>query len=314
MEEPSLMENQLKPPSVLISGGSGLIGKYLTSILVVRGYNVSHLSRSSKQSGNVRLFYWEPEKGIIDTEAFEGIDHIVHLAGANIGKARWTKKRKEEIVNSRMKTTGLLFRGIIENDIKLKTFISASAAGYYGSISSEKIFTEKDLPANDFLGTTCRKWEEAADKFMDTGIRTVKIRTAVVLDRNDSALSKLMMPAKSGFLVQTGSGRQYMPWIHIDDLCNIYLKAIEDQDMNGAYNAVSPQNVTHKEFVETLARVMGKPLFPVPVPAFVIRAVLGKMSDVLLSGSRISSEKIVSSGFKFRYPTLEGCLRSILLR
>jgi uncharacterized protein len=314
MAEPSLMENQLKTPSVLITGGSGLIGKYLTSVLLVKGYNVSHLSRSSKQTGNVRLFNWKPEKGVIDIKVFEGIDHIVHLAGANIGEARWTKKRKEEIVNSRVKTIGLLFRGIIENDIKLKTFISASAVGYYGSITSEKIFTEKDLPETDFLGTTCRNWEEAADKFMNTGIRTVKIRTAVVLDKNDSALSKLMMPAKFGFLVQTGSGRQYIPWIHIDDLCNIYLKAIEDQDMNGAYNAVSPQNVTHKEFVETLARVMGKPLFPVPVPAFVIRAALGKMSDVVLTGSRISSEKIVSSGYKFRYPVLEICLKNILVR
>jgi len=314
LEEPSLMENQLKTPSVLITGGSGLIGKYLTSVLLVKGYNVSHLSRSSKQSGNVRLFNWEPEKGVIDTKAFEGIDHIVHLAGANIGETRWTKKRKEEIVNSRVKTTGLLFRKIIENDIKLKTFISASAVGYYGLINSEKIFTEKDLPGTDFLGTTCRNWEEAANNFMNKGIRTVKIRTAVVLDKDDSALSKLMIPAKFGFLVQTGSGRQYMPWIHIDDLCNIYLKAIEDQNMNGAYNAVSPQNVTHKEFVESLARVMEKPLLPIPVPAFVISVVLGKMSDVILMGSRISSEKIVSSGYKFRYPDLEECLKNILLR
>jgi len=148
---------------------------------------------------------------------------------------------------------------------------------------------------------------------MNNSIRTIKIRTALVLDKNDSALSKLMMPAKFGFLVQTGSGRQYMPWIHIDDLCNIYLKAIEDQEMNGAYNAVSPQHITHKEFVETLARVMEKPLFPVPVPAFVIRAALGKMSDIVLKGNRISSEKIVSSGYKFRYPLLEGCLKNILV-
>ena len=310
MPENQTRENQLKRPSVLITGGSGLIGKYLTAALLLKGYNVSHLSRSSHQTGTVRVFQWDPERGSIDQKAFQGTDHIVHLAGSNIGESRWTERRKEEIINSRVKSSKLLFQGVSENDFKLKSFISASAVGYYGSITSEKIFTEEDQPGTDFLGTTCRNWEEAADQFLTKGIRTVKIRTAIVLEKNDSALSKLMMPAKFGFLVRTGRGRHYMPWVHIQDLCNIYLKAIEDQNMNAAYNAVSPQHLTQKEFLETLAREMGKPL--ILFPSFIIRSVLGEMSNVVLKGSRISSAKLVNSGYNFIYQDFELALKNVL--
>jgi uncharacterized protein len=312
VEEKQIITNLQKGYSVLITGGSGLIGRHLTSLLLPEGYNVSYLSRQSDKFGKVRVFHWDPEKGILDPAVFEGIDCIVHLAGANIGENRWTEKRKAEIVNSRVDSAKLLFKVIRDNDIKLKSFISASAVGYYGSITSDKIFSEEDSPGTDFLGSTCRKWEEGADLFQNNGIRTVKIRTAVVLEKNDSALSKLMMPAKFGFLVQTGNGRQYMPWIHIDDLCNVYLKAIQDINMNGSFNAVSPQHITHIEFVKTLALVMGKPLFPLNVPPFFIRAVLGEMSDVVLKGSRISSAKLISSGYKFIYPEVEISLKNVL--
>jgi uncharacterized protein (TIGR01777 family) len=298
--------------SVLITGGSGLIGKYLTSLLISEGYKVSHLSRNASKSGIVKIFHWDPENQILAPEALENIDCILHLAGSNIGEKRWTKKRKKEIVKSRIDSTNLLFKTIMERNIQLKVFISASAAGYYGSFTSDKIYSETDPPSTDFLGTTCRLWEEAADQFTEHGTRVVKIRTAVVLEKTDSALSKIMMPARFGFLVQTGTGRQYMPWIHIRDLCSIYLKAIEDENMNGAFNAVSPQHVTHKKFLETLARVMQKFLFQIPVPAFVIRTALGEMSDVILKGSRISSAILESSGYEFIFPDLEDCLRDIL--
>ena len=302
----------MKQQSVLITGGGGLIGRYLTSALLSAGYKVSHLSRNTNQFGKVRVHRWNPEKGIIDPLVFEGVDYIIHLAGSNIGEKRWTRKRKEEIVSSRVDSARLLYKTITENKVPIKALISASAIGYYGSITSDKIFCEEDLPGTDFLGNTCRLWEEEADLFQSSGIRTVKIRTAVVLEKNDSALSKLMMPAKLGFLVQTGNGRQYMPWIHIKDLCNIYLKAIKDQKMEGAYNAVSPQHSTHKEFVKTLGQVMGKPVFPLPVPSFILEAVLGEMSDVVLKGSRVSSEKILINDYKFRYPELKEALLDII--
>ena len=302
----------MKQQSVLITGGGGLIGRYLTSALLSAGYKVSHLSRNTNQFGKVRVFRWDSEKKIIDPVIFDGIDYIVHLAGANIGERRWTKKRKEEIVKSRVESARLLHRIVIEKSIPLKAFISASAIGYYGSIISNKIFNEEDAPGTDFLGSTCRLWEEAADLFRQEGIRTVKIRTAVVLDKNDSALSKLMEPAKYGFLVRTGSGLQYMPWIHIIDLCNIYLKAIEDQSMNGVYNAVSPEHINHNDFVKTMAMVMNKPVFPLPVPSFILRAALGEMSEVVLKGSRVSSKKILANDYKFQYPELKEALTDII--
>ncbi|MCU0460453.1 MAG: TIGR01777 family oxidoreductase [Bacteroidales bacterium] len=297
---------------ILITGGSGLVGRYLTSLLLEKGYSVSHLSRKQDQFGRVRVYRWDPEKGILDPVVFEGVDYIVNLAGANIGESRWTSKRKAEIVRSRVDSVNLLYKTIHENNIPLKVFISASAVGYYGSATSDKVFTETDPPGSDFLGKTCRQWEEAADLFEKSGIRTVKVRTAVVLEKSDSALSKLMMPAKFGFLVQTGNGRQYMPWIHISDLCRIYLKAIEDQTLSGAYNAVAPQHVTHREFVKKLAKVMGKPVFPVAVPGPLLRGALGEMSDVVLKGSRISSEKIINAGYSFSFGNLNDALANLL--
>jgi len=298
--------------SVLITGGSGLIGKYLTSGLLAMGYNVSHLSRNNNHSSSVRVFLWNPEKRMIDFEAFEGIDFIIHLAGANIGEKRWTGKRKNEIIKSRVETARFLHEMVVDRGIRLKAFISASASGIYGAETSSKIFVENDPPAEDFLGSVCKLWEESADLFNTSAIRTVKIRTGIVLEKNDSALSKLMKPGKIGFLVQTGTGRQYMPWIHIRDLCNIYLKAIEDSDMTGAYNAVAPQHVTQFNFMHVLAKIMRVTLLPVPVPGFVLKVVLGEMSDVILYGSRVSSEKLINAGYTFRFKTIEAALDNVI--
>lgn len=301
-----------KASSVLITGGSGLIGKYLTATLLEEGYKVSHLSRSEKSAGSVRSFVWNPEKRIIDKRAIEGVDFLIHLAGENIGKKRWTLKQKESITKSRSDSARFLHEVIGENGLKLKAFISASATGIYGLETSEKIFIENDTPSADFLGIVCRLWEEAADLFNSSGIRTVKIRTAVVIEKNDSALSKLMEPSRFGFLVQTGNGRQYMPWIHIKDLCNIYLKAIKDTGMSGAYNAVAPQHVTHRDFMNILAKVTKLPLLPVPIPGIILRSVLGEMSDVILKGSRVSSDKLLNSGFIFLYPALKEALENAI--
>ena len=312
MQETQSEDKGSDPPSVLITGGSGLIGRYLTSALLEKGYRVSHLSRKLTHNNNVRVFQWAPEKGILDPSVMDGVDFIIHLSGANIGEKRWTKRRKEEIVNSRVDSARLLFKTLARNNTKLKAFISASAIGYYGAITTDKVFNENDPPASDFLGITCRLWEEGADLFGNSGVRCVKIRTAVVLEKSDSALAKLMAPARFGFLLQTGKGSQYMPWIHIKDLVNIYLKAIEDQNMRGPYNAVSPEHVTQKEFIKTLAFVMKRRVFPIPVPSFVLRIVLGEMSDVVLKGSRVSSEKILNSGYHFNFRNLEKALRNVI--
>jgi len=306
--------NSQKKLSVLITGGTGLIGKYLTSALLEAGYNVSHLSRGVAKPGYIRVYRWDPGKGLIDRAALDGTDYIIHLAGANIGEKRWTSERKIEIIRSRVDSAKLLHKTITESGISLKAFISASATGIYGAETSAKVFVENDPPAQDFLGSVCGQWEAAADLFQNSGIRTVKIRTAIVLEKNDSALSKLMKPANFGFLVKTGSGFQYMPWIHISDLCNIYLKAIENSGINGSFNAVAPQQVTHDDFMKILGKIMKRPVLRVPVPGFLLKLILGEMSEVILTGSRVSSDKIINSGFRFRYSMLEEALRDVLLQ
>jgi uncharacterized protein (TIGR01777 family) len=304
--------NDVKARSVLITGGSGLIGRYLTSLLLAEDFKVTHLSRQANSFGQVRVFRWDPAGDDLKPEALAGIDYIIHLSGANIGEKRWSESRKKEIISSRVDSANLLFRTVSENCIKLKAFITASAVGYYGSQTSEKIFKEDDLPANDFLGSTTRLWEEAASRFEKNGIRTVYIRTAVVLEKNDSALRKLMAPAKAGLVIRTGTGRQYFPWIHIKDLCNIYLKAIRDEKMEGAYNAVSPQHITHDQFIRTMAALMNRPVFLPPVNGWLIKIILGEMADVVLKGSRISCEKLQREGFEFRFSQVEDALRNIL--
>lgn len=304
--------NREKNLSVLITGGSGLIGKQLTSFLLGTGYEVKHLSRNNNLTEDVKVFLWDPLKGVIDRFVFDGTDFIIHLAGTNIGEKRWSKKRKEEIIKSRVDSSIFLHKCVVESGIPLKAFISASATGIYGSVTSSKIFTENDPSASDFLGSVCKEWEAAADLFKNSGIRTIKIRTGVVLEKNDSALSKLMMPGKLGFLIQTGTGQQYMPWIHINDLCGIYLKAIEDNKMEGAFNAVAPQHVTHNDFMRLLAEVMKVHKLAFPIPAFIMRAVLGEMSDLILNGSRVSSEKIMKSGYSFLFSTLKNALYNII--
>lgn len=302
--------NGEKKSTVLITGGSGLTGKYLSSLLLERGYNVAHLSRKQDQFGIIRVHRWDPEKEILDPVVLEGIDYIIHLAGANLGEKRWTPERKQEIITSRTAGAELLYRTVKENNIPLKGFISSSAVGYYGTRTSEKIYTEDDPPGTDFLATVCKKWEDSAIQFESAGIRTVRIRSAFVLARENPGILKMLTPAKYGFLAKTGSGRQYFPWIHISDLCNIYIKAIEDEKMNGPYNAVSPYHVTHRDFMEDLAHAVGRPLLT--VPSFVLQAATGEMSDLILKGSRVSSQKVTDAGYKFSWISLHYALHDIL--
>lgn len=288
-----------------------MVGRYLTSLLLTEGFKVIHLSRKQNQFGRVRVFRWDPEKEIIDPVIFDGVDYIIHLAGANIGEKRWTKKRKKEIIVSRVNTAKLLHKVISENNIPLKAFISASAIGYYGALTSEKVFTEEDPPASDFLGTACRFWEEAADMFERSGIRTVKIRTAMVLEKSDSALTKLMTAAKWHLFPVLGGGMQYMPWIHISDLCNIYLKALQDDKMEGAYNAVAPQHVTFREFMSSLASTMNKSGFRPTVFSVLLKITFGEMADILLNGSRVSAGKIINTGCQFTFDSLDKALKDL---
>jgi uncharacterized protein (TIGR01777 family) len=299
-------------PSVLITGGSGTIGSRLTSVLVSAGFRVTHLSRREGRAGSVRKLVWDPSNGKLDSRVFDGIDYLVHLAGSGIGDKRWSDARKREIISSRVDSAELLLNTVRDNRIPLKAFISASATGYYGSVTRDRIFTEEDPPSGDFTGTTCMLWEKAAEGFIRSDIRTVMIRTPVVLARGAGALQKLMLPAKLGFVVRTGKGNQYFPWVHIDDLCGIYLKAITDNSMSGAYNAVAPEHIDHDRFIRTMAAVMKRPVFLPRVPEALLRVVMGEASALILTGSRISCEKIMKEGFVFRYKTAADALVDII--
>ena len=300
--------------TVLISGGSGLIGRHLCKKLKNKGYRVAFLSRVSRQNTDIPIYTWNVDKNVIEKQAIEMADFIIHLAGADIGDKRWTAKRRQQIIDSRVKTGQLIFEKIKENKNKLKAFISASAIGYYGAITSDKIFCETDTASNDFLGETCRKWEQSADKFEELGIRTVKIRTGIVLSGKGGALARIIIPVKLGIGSAIGNGKQYMPWIHIDDLCNIYIKAIEDTKMEGAYNAVAPDHKTNQEFTRTLARILRKPFWFPNIPAIVMKIIFGKMSSMLLKGSRVSSDKITIAGYNFIFPDLDSALTNLFTK
>lgn len=300
--------------SVLITGGKGLIGQELRKILQTKGYEVSILSRSKSTDTSVPGYSWDIEQNEIDRAALTSCDYIIHLAGANIAEKRWSRKRKQDILNSRIKSTELIFKNIDRNNSKLKAFISASAIGYYGAITSPHIYDESDPPASDFLGQTCKVWEHAANRFTEMGIRVVSLRTGIVLSRQGGALVKLMRPLKLGLGAPIGHGKQYMPWIHIDDLCAIYIHAIEKNELQGAYNAVAPDHVTNKEFTGKLARALQKPFWVPNIPAFVLKLLFGELAVMLLEGSRISSEKVQQSGYSFRFPDLEIAIKDLFIK
>ena len=298
--------------TVLITGGTGFIGGHLTKLLQSKGFNVTHLSRTVSGREKIKTYLWTPDQNFIEEGALEQADYIIHLAGAGIADKRWTKERKKLIIESRVKTAEILLNKISKINGNIKAFVSASAVGYYGTATSEKIFTEEDPPGEDFTAQVCIKWEQAADQFSMLGIRTVKLRTAIVLGPDGGALSKLVMPVKYFLGAPLGSGKQYFPWIHINDLCNIYLKAILDETMQGAYNAVAPQHITNGDLIKAIAKILGKPLILPNLPSFVLKLALGEMGDAVLNGSRISSEKIVKTGFTFQYPSITSALQDCL--
>jgi len=297
---------------ILITGGSGLIASYLAPMLKEKGHEVSLLSRSPLPDKPFTTYLWDPLKGEIDPRALDSLDFIIHLAGLNIGEKRWTSRRKQLILDSRVKTAELLFNTIRSQNAEIEGYITSSGIGYYGAVTTETLFEETAEAARDFLGQTCQKWESVADRFEEIGIRSVKVRTGVVLARDGGALSKLSLPVKLGAGAPLGSGKQFMPWIHMHDLCGIYLHCLERKEMTGAYNAVAPEHCSNRELTRKIARQLKKPLWLPRVPGGLIRLFFGEMSAMLLEGSRISSEKIRDAGFSFQFPELEPALEDLL--
>lgn len=295
--------------NVLLTGGTGFIGKHLTDVLIDKGFSVSILSRSPrKNTSSVTYYKWNLKGNYIETEAILKADYIIHLAGEGIVEKRWTKKRKEAILESRIKPIELIYSVLKENNKTLDAFVSASAVGIYGAKTGPEICTENTPPANDFLGTTCQKWEKAADQMNILGIRTIKIRTGIVLGKNEGFLKKITPIFKAGLGAILGTGRQYLPWIHVEDLCQIYAKALLDPKIEGAYNATITDNTTNATLSRILAQLFGYTMWMPKIPPFFIKFILGEMSVAVLEGQRVSSEKIQKTGFEFQYTDIQATL------
>ena len=295
---------------VLITGGTGLIGSRLAEMLIDAGYDVALLSRQSN-TGRYRSFRWDPSQGTIDEAAISYADYVINLAGASVSEGKWTAERKHDIMDSRLGGTELLFRELAKGKHHVQAFLSASAIGIYGD-SSDRLVDEETAPApaEDFLADVSYQWELVGLKVQDLGVRTVVMRLGIVLSPEGGALPQLARPVKLGAGVVLGSGKQYMSWIHLDDVCRLFIQALEETHWQGIYNAVAPSPVTNQEFTETLAAVMHRPLVLPKVPAFGLKLMMGEMSEIVLYSQRVSAEKVLRQGFEFEYSQLRPALES----
>lgn len=310
--------------TILISGGTGLIGTALTKLLLEKGHKVIILTRNlkraiDKQSADERLTYarWNAEEQSIDRDAVEKADYIVHLAGEGIADKRWTAKRKKQIVQSRIQSSGLLIKALKEIPNHVKAVVSASAVGWYGPDKpGNKVshgFVESDPSDQSFLGETCKWWEESIQPVTSLGKRLVKFRFGIVLSNDGGAFPEFKRPVQFGIASILGSGKQVISWIHINDLCRLITFAIENDPIEGVYNAVTPNPVTNKELTLHLAQKMrGKSFIPIHVPSWVLKPMLGEMSIEILKSVTVSSEKIQQEGFQFLYPQIDAALNDLI--
>jgi uncharacterized protein (TIGR01777 family) len=297
--------------TILITGGTGLIGKSLTGLLVSKGHRVIILSRKKRQpEGNISYVEWDPGNSVIDPAAISEAEHIIHLAGAGVADKRWTDKRKKQIADSRVKGGELIVKALKEIPNNIQTIVSASAIGWYGPDvkGSNHAFVETDAAAGDFLGNTSQLWERSIQPVTELGKRLVILRTGIVLSNEGGAYPEFKMPLKGGVAGILGSGKQVISWIHIDDICRIYLAAIENKNMNGVYNATAPETITNKEFILRLAKVRKRPFIPVHVPEFALKLFLGEMSVEVLKSTTVDDSRLRNSGFNFLFPSVDAAL------
>ena len=295
---------------VLITGGTGLIGRLVTDQLVNQGYSVSHLSRKPGNNPKIKTWLWDVYKGYIDEHCLEGVGTILHLAGENIAAERWTEKRKKAIIDSRTKSIELIYELIKSKPNQVNTIISASAIGYY-SDRGDELLTEDSPPNNDFMAQCCIEWENAVDEGKKLGLRIVKFRTGVVLNKNEGALLEMSKPIKLGFGAPLGTGKQWISWIHWQDAVDMYLYAIEKINLSGVYNMAAPNPVANRQFTRVLAKQLHRPVWPINIPAFALKLLMGEMSTIVLGSTRVSVQKIERDGFTFKYPELTDALKDI---
>ena len=298
----------MKQNTILIAGGSGLIGTRLSELLTEQGHSVRLLSRTPKTTGQ---FFWDPAAGEIDTVALQGVDYVINLAGAGIADKRWTKARKEELVQSRVQSAALLAREFKRMAERPKAYISASAIGYYGNTWETLVREDSPTADQSFMVDCCQQWEKAADQMTPLGIRTVKLRIGVVMAKEGGALAEIVNPLRFGLGAYFGDGQAWWSWIHREDVCRAFAWAIENQQAEGVYNLVAPSPVRGKVLVKAIAKAMRQPAIILPAPAFVLRLIFGEMSAVILNSNRVSANKLISAGFVFKWPEVNAALSDI---
>lgn len=295
---------------ILITGANGMLAKNLAKQLDNK-YAIRFLTRKVTKGND---YLWDVKNKYIDPKALIGVNYIIHLAGASIADKRWSKKRKRTIISSRIDSGLLILEELKKHQITIEKFISASAIGYYGATTSNSIFNEDSPKGNDFLSDVCSKWENTAQLFKTENVaaKVSVVRIGIVLSKDGGALKKIVQPIKYGFGSGIGNGNQYMPWIHIQDLCHIFKFMVENDHVSGTFNAVSPEHITNIGFTKKIANLLDKKIFLPNIPRFIMKVLFGEMSILLLEGSRVSSEKIMRSGFKFEYENLDKTLNNIL--
>ena len=301
------------PRKVLITGGTGLIGTRLAEMLIDGGYEVALLSREPAKSSHFRSFRWDPRAGTIDEAAVPYADYVVNLAGASVSDGKWTDERKRDIMTSRIGGLTLLHRELAKAGHHVQAVISASAIGLYGD-AGDRLMDEETpsaVPTHDFLADVSHQWELAAAPIAALGIRTVIPRIGIVLSTEGGALPQIARPVKLGAGAALGSGRQYMSWIHLDDLCRLFMAMLDGPEWHGTYNAVAPNPVTNQQFTETLAQVLHRRILLPKVPAFGLKLAMGEMSEIVLASQNVSAGKVLAQGFMFEYPELRGALEAL---
>jgi uncharacterized protein len=299
--------------TALITGGSGMVGKALSALLKENGYTVRHLSTKGgrrKLSNGIEVFPWNPEAGTMDVAALEGVNFVFHLAGASIS-GRWTKAYKQEIRNSRVKSADVLYKSIQQMAQRPEKIISASAVGIYPS-SLDRVYTETDQAAGNFLGDVCAEWEAGVARFTELGMTEARVRIGIVLSKNGGFLPVVARPVKLFAGTPLGSGKQWIPWIHLNDLTRIFLHAA-DSELHGPINAGGVEAATQWQFTKVLGKVLRRPVWPIPAPVFLLRLILGESAQLALMSTRVSEKRLLDSGFVFQFTDLEEALREELL-
>lgn len=294
---------------ILITGASGLVGTALKKRLLDKGYEVNTLSR--KKTSDPNTYVWDIFKGEIDTNCFNDVDAVIHLAGEPVAEKKWTSEQKQLIIDSRVKSTELLYSAIKSTkNHNIKSFISASAVGYYGDCGDE-ILTENSDNGFGFLADCCKLWETAVDTGKAMGLRIVKLRTGIVLSKDGGALPQLALPVKLFSGSALGTGKQWTPWLHLDDLVQMYIDALENVKMEGSYNACAPFPVTNIGLTKAIAKQLHRPFWPVKVPKAILKIILGERIDAVLMSNNCSAQKLLDAGFKFKFTRVDEALKEI---